>query len=66
MDAYHSDYNTTQLRGADVVMSPQHLGAMHQTRISFVRSLIRKMAQQQWELTIFDWQLSQEGYGHDI
>ena len=66
MDAYHSDYNTTQLRGADVVMSPQHLGAMHQTRISFVRSLIRKMAQQQWELTIFDWQLSSEGYGHVI
>ncbi|MGF1754871.1 hypothetical protein L4C33_14905 [Vibrio makurazakiensis] len=66
MDAHRSTYTEATLRNADIVMAPERLGAMHQTRISFVRTLIRKMAQQQWQVTKHDWQLCPQGYGHVI
>ncbi|MFH0261674.1 hypothetical protein ACPV54_04725 [Vibrio mediterranei] len=66
MDVHRSTYTETPLRSVDVVMNPQRLGAMHQNRISFVRSLIRKMAQQNWQVSKHEWQLSPQGYGHVI
>lgn len=66
MDAHRSTYTEATLRNADIVMAPERLGAMHQTRISFVRTLIRKMAQQQWQVTKHDWQLCPQGFGHVI
>ncbi|MDA0128050.1 hypothetical protein OH458_08160 [Vibrio sp. MarTm2] len=66
MDAHRSNYTETQLRNAALVMAPDRLGAMHQNRISFVRSLIRKMAQQEWQVTKHDWQLCPRGFGHVI
>ncbi|MCL9777478.1 hypothetical protein [Vibrio methylphosphonaticus] len=66
MDAHPTTYTTTQptLRSADIVMAPERLGAMHQNRISFVRTIIRKMAKQQWTVSKADWQLSPQGFGH--
>ncbi|MCW8345830.1 hypothetical protein MD535_07385 [Vibrio sp. ZSDZ65] len=66
MDAHPTTYTTTQptLRSADIVMAPERLGAMHQNRISFVRSIIRKMAKQHWRVSKADWQLSPQGFGH--
>ncbi|MGF1749034.1 hypothetical protein [Vibrio cionasavignyae] len=66
MDAHPTTYTTTQptLRSADIVMDPARLGAMHQNRISFVRTIIRKMAKQQWTVSKADWQLSPQGFGH--
>lgn len=66
MDAHRSTYTETSLRNADVVMSPERLGAMHQSRISFVRTMIRKMGQQQWQVSKHQWQLCLNGYGHVI
>ncbi|EEX93536.1 hypothetical protein VIOR3934_13467 [Vibrio orientalis CIP 102891 = ATCC 33934] len=66
MDAHRSNYTETQLRNAALVMAPDRLGAMHQNRISFVRSLIRKMAKQQWQVTKHEWQLCPRGFGHVI
>ncbi|MDN3679305.1 hypothetical protein QWZ04_03050 [Vibrio tapetis subsp. quintayensis] len=66
MDAHRSTYTETSLRNADVVMSPERLGAMHQSRISFVRTMIRKMGQQQWKVSKHQWQLSPDGFGHVI
>ncbi|QIJ84697.1 hypothetical protein G3U99_10745 [Vibrio coralliilyticus OCN008] len=66
MDAHRSTYTETSLRNAEVVMAPERLGAMHQNRISFVRSLIRKMARQQWQVSRHDWQLCPQGFGHVI
>ncbi|MDK9738208.1 hypothetical protein KI655_12960 [Vibrio sp. D404a] len=66
MDAHRSTYTESELRNAECVMAPERLGAMHQTRISFVRTLIRKMAQQQWQVTKHDWQLCPRGFGHVI
>jgi len=66
MDAHRSNYTETQLRNAALVMAPERLGAMHQNRISFVRSLIRKMASQDWSVTKYEWQLCPRGFGHVI
>ena len=66
MDAHRSTYAETHLRKPEIVMAPERLGAMHQNRISFVRSLIRKMAQQNWQVTKHEWQLSPQGFGHVI
>lgn len=54
------------MRQPDVVMAPQRLGAMHQTRISFVRNLIRQMANQSWRVSKHQWQLSPQGIGHVV
>lgn len=66
MDAHRSTDSKAVLRKAEIVMAPERLGAMHQSRISFVRSLIRKMAQQQWRVTKHEWQLCPQGFGHVI
>ena len=66
MYAHRSTYTQANLRNADIVMAPERLAAMHQNRISFVRTLIRKMARQQWQVTQHEWQLSPQGFGHVI
>ncbi|NAW56306.1 MULTISPECIES: hypothetical protein [unclassified Vibrio] len=66
MDAHRSTYTEVKLRDADIVMAPDRLGAMHQNRISFVRSLIRKMASQEWQVSKHEWQLCPRGFGHVI
>ncbi|WED26318.1 hypothetical protein L3V77_15100 [Vibrio sp. DW001] len=66
MHAHRSINAEDTLRSADIVMVPERLGAMHQNRISFVRSLVRKMAQQKWQVTQHEWQLSPQGFGHVI
>ncbi|CAM4185911.1 hypothetical protein PSAR109036_13240 [Psychrobacter arenosus] len=53
-------------RSPNVVMQPERLGAMHQTRLSFVRRLLRKIDRESWQLTKHVWALSPEGFGHVI
>ncbi|MBU2898153.1 hypothetical protein [Vibrio hepatarius] len=66
MDAHETTDINTSLRDADIVMAPERLGAMHQNRISFSRSLIRKMARQKWQLTRTQWQLNPLGFGYVV
>ncbi|EAR53695.1 hypothetical protein SKA34_04480 [Photobacterium sp. SKA34] len=66
MDADRTTYTETTLRNAAIVMAPDRLGAMHQNRISFVRSLIRKMANQEWQVSKHEWQLCPRGFGYVI
>lgn len=66
MDAHRSNHTESLKRDPALVMAPERLGAMHQNRISFVRSLIRKMASQNWQVTKHEWQLCPRGYGHVI
>ncbi|MEZ8140940.1 hypothetical protein A1OK_04305 [Enterovibrio norvegicus FF-454] len=54
------------LRDPAMVMNPHRLGAMHQTRISFVRSLLRKMANEGWCLSLQRWDLQEDGFGTAI
>lgn len=58
--------DSVSLRTPDVVMKAQRLGAMHQTRISFVRTLLRKIDREKWTLTTHLWDLDDNGYGQVI
>lgn len=60
------DLKALSLRDPSDVMNPDRLGAMQQTRISFVRTLLRKISREQWQLDKQSWCLSDEGYGHAI
>lgn len=66
MEAHPSTDTKVNMRDPETVMAPERLGAMHSNRISFVRTLIRKMAQQKWQVTKHKWQLSEQGFGHVI
>lgn len=55
-----------QLRSPQEVMSLQRLGSMHSSRLSFTRTLIRKMAQEKWVLKNTLWDLDNEGFGDVI
>lgn len=57
---------TPILRDPSVVMNLKRMGAMHQSRISFTRSLIRKMANRKWQVTKTKWDLCKEGFGTAI
>jgi len=62
-------FNATEgslLRNPDSVMNLKRMGAMHQSRISFTRSLIRKMANENWTVTKSKWDLCKDGYGTAI
>lgn len=58
--------NNIKLRNPEEVMSLERLGAMYSTRLSFTRSLIRKMAQEKWSLKNIVWNLNEEGFGDVI
>ena len=60
------DLTTLSLRSPDMVMNAERLGAMHQTRISFVRTLLRKIDREKWTLSTYLWDLDAEGYGQVI
>ncbi|WP_265090225.1 hypothetical protein [Psychrobacter frigidicola] len=58
--------DAVSFRTPDVVMHSERLGAMHQTRISFVRTLLRKIDKEHWTLKVHLWDLNKEGYGQVI
>ncbi|MEM8861539.1 MAG: hypothetical protein AAGD96_24715 [Chloroflexota bacterium] len=51
------------LRPPSTVMKLSRLGAFHQTRISFVRSLMRKVMAEQWHIERTRWDLNGDGFG---
>ncbi len=67
MSVHIKDSNESEaiadLRPPSKVMRLKRLGAFHQTRISFVRSLIRQMAREQWRITTDVFKLDENGYG---
>lgn len=51
------------LRPPHQVMRLSRLGAFHQTRLSFVRSLMRTMMAEQWQIDRVVWEIDDDGYG---
>ena len=62
----NENLDAVSFRTPDVVMHSERLGAMHQTRISFVRTLLRKIDKENWTLTKHLWDLDDNGYGQVI
>ena len=53
----------SNLRPPSVVMQLDRLGAFHQTRLSFVRVLVRRMMREQWQIERSCFDLDANGYG---
>ena len=53
-------------RPARDVMRLERMGSFHPMRLSFSRQLLRRMAKENWQITINDWQIDDQGYGHAV
>ena len=54
------------LRSPDVVMRLERLGAAHSTRLSFLRTLIRRATNEGWVVTRALWLMDEEGFGRAV
>lgn len=54
------------LRSPQTVMRLARLGASHQTRLSFMRVLLRKMRQEAWQFDRPVWDIDENGVGHAV
>ncbi|NVK44307.1 MAG: hypothetical protein HWE39_23985 [Oceanospirillaceae bacterium] len=55
--------NALPLRPVSQVMQLERLGAMHQSRLSFMRILIRRIMRERWQITPARFELDDQGYG---
>lgn len=54
------------LRQPQDVMRLERMGSYHPMRLSFSRQLLRRMATEQWQVSISDWSIDDNGYGHAV
>jgi hypothetical protein len=54
------------LRPPDTVMRLDRMGAMHATRLSFLRAMLRRAEREAWRITRPGWQLDARGFGHAV
>ena len=54
------------LRSPEKVMRLKRLGSFHQSRLSFMRSLIRQMKNERWKIAQHCWQINSKGEGYAI
>lgn len=55
--------NALALRPVEQVMNLERLGAMHQSRLSFMRTLVRRIMLERWQIETTRLDLCAEGYG---
>ncbi|MGI9289387.1 MAG: hypothetical protein ACR2P1_28720 [Pseudomonadales bacterium] len=62
-DEISADAESLPLRPANQVMQLERLGSYHQFRLSFMRTLIRRMMREQWKIDAVVFDLDKSGYG---
>ncbi|MFG0465351.1 hypothetical protein ACF8LF_11965 [Pseudomonas putida] len=63
IDAATGGAQALRLRPPHVVMDLERLGSLHQSRLSFMRSLVRKIMREGWRIEPRRFELDAEGYG---
>jgi hypothetical protein len=53
-------------RPAEVVMRLARMGSFHQTRLSFMRTLLRRMKKEQWTFDKPVWEIDSDGFGRAV
>jgi hypothetical protein len=53
-------------RPPEVVMRLARMGSFHQTRLSFMRALLRRLKRENWRFARNLWALDEEGYGRAV
>ena len=57
---------TVTLRPPDTVMRLARMGAMHATRLSFLRAMLRRAKREAWQVSRHDWSIDARGFGHAV
>ncbi len=57
---------TVALRPPEQVMRLDRLGSMHQCRLSFMRTLMRRMAGESWQFSCREFAINDNGVGHAL
>ena len=57
---------TAALRSPDVVMKAARMGSFHQTRLSFMRALMRALKKDKWRCARAEGQIDKNGVGHAL
>ncbi len=57
---------TRVLRSANDVMRLERMGCAHQSRLSFMRQLLRRASNEQWQFQRTQWQINSNGVGHAV
>ena len=55
-----------QRRSPITVMQLARMGSMHQTRLSFMRVLLRRLARERWTIARTHWQMDKTGVGYGV
>lgn len=55
--------NALPLRPVDQVMNLERLGSIHQSRLSFMRTLVRRIMRERWQIKPVQFNLNDQGYG---
>ncbi len=53
-------------RPPEVVMRLARMGSFHQTRLSFMRTLLRRLKQEQWQFKRNRWEIDEQGFGRAV
>lgn len=53
-------------RPPEVVMRLARMGSFHQTRLSFMRTLLRRLKKEQWTFNKPVWEIDSDGYGRAV
>ena len=53
-------------RSPETVMRLKRMGSFHQTRLSFMRTLLRRLKKEKWIFSRPHWELDENGYGFAV
>lgn len=56
----------SEKRSPDTVMRMARMGSFHQTRLSFMRALLRRLRRENWRFERTRWQIDDNGEGHAV
>ncbi|MDP7553094.1 MAG: hypothetical protein QF447_00710 [Candidatus Thioglobus sp.] len=65
-DSKFSDISVDFMRSPEQVMRLDRMGSSHQTRLSFMRSLIRRMSNEKWQFECLRRDIDSDGYGVSV
>ena len=55
-----------KLRDPSIIMKLSRLGSFHQSRLSFMRQLLRRVFTEKWHFNYRNWSLNSKGVGHIV
>ncbi len=66
-DKTHNEVNRANFyRSPDLVMKLKRIGSFHQSRLSFMRQLLRRVFTEKWYFNYRNWSLNSKGVGHIV